>query len=424
MRNEIEKQSRYMTGFDEKLTDWTANARIHIRPDFEDVIWDIRKEMKDDVVVKPISMLEYKKVVFQDIVGDMSDYYHIKTEKEYELGFQPTDEELIHNRFLQGANRGMKITKALSKAMSDIDRDYFSSKLDYFHKLPYENETYTITANPSKMLDLYYEIETCISPYGCNSHGILYYLLSPYIYVVYSDKSACRMLVVADHDRKRVFLGHVYGPNNPMMPVAVAKYFANKGYEFLSNPFIHFDTIEEFYLDGQGSMSNAVVEGLGGKFIGNTEWKVRGSVNLLKRTDWMTFKDDAISGSKNTTYFGEKVITNERIWSNNGVILYTDQFECRCCGEIYETGFQSDYDDMCKDCCDAYVRCDECGEYIDIYTDNFNAEYCLCEACAKEFLNECVECGEQYMYGESENDELCLTCSMKIEEAAKAAEEE
>lgn len=368
--NEIKAKANTM---DIYLTGWLDNVNFNMRKDYVDVVLDIRKDILDDIYIPKVDMLTYKKA----IVHQIQDEY--EGTREYRF----SDEELLENRIQEATEyKDMKITKLLSKQIQK-NRRYSANdqRLDYFHKLPSENKEYFMTGDPSVITRMYIDVDTCISPDGENQAAILQYLLSPYIYIIYSNDYKNRMLVILDKERKMITTSRVYGGYDFMMGLSFAKWCVDNGYSFVDRNYKLIDVDNLQYIDSSDESIGRLVVYLGGDVVNDF---VKPKLNTFNKPEHCTFQGDALTGHYiSDTY--SSVSTIEHIHSSCSSIMDSSIEYCSECGYHVNADEYDTSESMCYGCAENHNYCNNCDEYY--HSSDYDFDIGLCNHCV-ETLNE------------------------------------
>lgn len=368
--NEIKAKANTM---DIYLTDWLDRVNFDMRKDYVDVVLDIRKDILDDIYIPKVDMLTYKKAII----------HQIQDEYEGTRDYRFSDKELLENRIQEASEyKDMKITKLLSKQIQK-NRRYSANdqRLDYFHKLPSENKEYFMTGDPSMMARMYIDVDTCISPDGENQAAILQYLLSPYLYIVYSSDYKNRMLVVLDKERKMITTSRVYGGYDFMMGLSFAQWCIDNEYSFVDRNYKLMDVDSLQYIDSSDESIGRLVSYFGGDVIDDF---VKPKLHPFSKPEHCTFEGDALTGHYMSDSYAS-VSTNERIHSTSSSIMDGSIEHCPECGDHVSVHDYDEYEGMCHDCASNHNYCNNCDEYH--HSNDYDFDIGLCNYCV-EALNE------------------------------------
>jgi hypothetical protein len=367
--NEIKAKAKTM---DIYLTGWLDNVHFNMRKDYVDVVLDIRKNMLDDIYIPKVDMLTYKKA----IVGQIQ--YEYENTREYNF----SDKELLENR-IQDLNeyKDMKITKLLSKQIQK-NRRYPANdqRLDYFHKLPSENKEYFITGDPAILTRMYIDVDTCVSPDGENQAAFLQYLLSPYLYMIYSNDYKNRMLVILDKERKMITTSRVYGGYDFMMGLSFAKWCVDNGYSFVDRNYKIIDTDNLQYIDSSDESIARLIEYFNGDII---DEYVSPKLSVFNKPEHCTFQGDALTAHH--IPIDLPISTMERIHSSHSSIMDSTTEYCDECGCHVGTDEYDSSEGVCYGCAENHNYCDNCDEYH--HSSDYDFDIGLCNYCV-ETLNE------------------------------------
>jgi hypothetical protein len=283
--NKTNLQNEFNENEFNKLLDlWLENATFPIHSNFAQNVFNIRKGMKEKIILKPIDMIEYKKIIIKELIKEYKSEF-----KNITLAF--SDSELKNNRIDFGKNKGQKITKYLSNILRSEYEYRTDQRLDYFHKLKNENNEYYIDNDPIKMLELYSKIGTCVSPNGSNQGNIFMFLLSPYTYIAYDKKLNVRTLLYIDFEKKKVFLHNEYGNYDYMFSIALIDYFVKNDFHFVKE-LDHFFIDKGFvYRDGNFCENLSLIETLNGKVLNQERVN---KTHLLEKPKWYKVNGDLL----------------------------------------------------------------------------------------------------------------------------------
>lgn len=343
---------------------------------------DLRQYCMPRFELQQIPMLEYKNIIVKTLELDYP---------EAISNYSFTPAELLNNRVntdkLAKGEENMKLTKFLAKKIKETGKCYkFEQRLDYFHKIGSSDESYFISGDPIDIVNLYRDIETCISPSGENASSMLQMLVSPFVYIAYSSNHLCRMLLYIDIERKLFATGSVYGKYNKMFELTVLKWFKENGYTMAKNAYDLFSTTHSYYVDNVNGGAITSAKAMNLSLLEKTENITR--VDLFKKPVEIKNKNyDFITGEKATCEIDSTVINDIR--TSGEYILTEDQAYCYECGGIVGSE-HFDYDsDLCYDCSESVLYCDDCGETF--YEEDFVLSADLCISCyeeTEEFINQ------------------------------------
>lgn len=359
---------------------------------------EIRKNMREKVELPPLPILDYKRNTWREL-----NLLH-----NFE-GLDVSDEILLSNRLPSGE----KLTKRISKAIYKDDYRYSTTdpRIDYFNKPRNEKNTYIISADPLDILRLYYEVETCISPWGSNQSTIYRYLYSDQIYIAYSSDERSRLIIFDNPEQKIVFLCLVYGYQDPMLVQTVIQHYIDLGYSFLDTYYFLFDTRNWFYCDGTHARYLNLIRVMGGTIVSGKDIEEENRVAINRVPAHWDKDEDALF--KGRIYDKDNIIYPFFKDSGNHTIYEGQEF-CDNCGEVIDDR-DYDYDyEMCAYCANGqraedYKECEGCGNptfYEELSEDGLcsacqaDVEYFICDACGQrvpdyEFNEEaylCIEC--------------------------------
>lgn len=364
----------------EKLYGWTDRIAFDFNPDFVDIVYEIRSGMHENIQVKPIDLLTYKKAILYDIARDVEGIDEIKI----------TDEELFENRFRNGEHRGRKVTKVLTEKVREKGGYGNDQRLDFFHKLRNENEEYLITADPYEFVNAFLEIQTCYSPGGENQSNVLKYLVSPYVYIALNKKRTARMLIFADFENKVVFFHGVYGIYDYMFPLAIVKYFVDEGFEFCydSTDYFHEEDFMQ-YVDRYETAYEGHINFFDGDYTSSGE-----GVIMWGRPKWATYEGDAfvsyLKDARDTLHYTTVLPIKDSCFGE-WILLPDTQYCSECSRVVDEREYDGDYE-MCEECKGAREWCSNCEDFVD--AEYFNFETGMCQHCTERFMDWCDICEE------------------------------
>lgn len=341
----------------EKFTNYLNQWEVDVpfSEGYEDRISEIKSGMLEKQTIKPIEMLKYQRLILKCIERSESISLPAFTEEELNKNFYICDEYPT----------GIKVTKYVNKIINaryNLGRQ--DSRLDYFNKLRYDDNEYYIDSNPFLFVELYRNIQTCVSPGGENQGNIFRLLASPYIYIAYDKRKKVRTLIFADDKNKRVFLNPVYGEYDLMFIFSIVDHYIKLGYSFIKDIELYFEN-DSIYKDSDELSFSDIVEFMGAQIFSDS---MKVYPHLLDRPSWITFEGDVYTG---------------KIYDNMRLTTYEDfyeMYECyKCGGRFYEDDYDFD-SECCHSCSDVY--CDVCDEYFD--QEHYDWDYDCCRACADE----------------------------------------
>lgn len=338
-----------------------------------DNLLEVRKNMRDRVVLDPLPYLEYKRNLWQELSVD------------YDMGsVEMTDDILENNRLPSGE----KLTKYISKASREINPHITDARIDYFHKVRNEQNQYVISGDPLELLELYagnYAPTTCASPGHENQSMMFRYLFSDQVYIAFTTDLSTRVVIYDNPEHKVAYINSLYGARDPMLIQVIIKYYIGLGYKFLKDYNTFFNTIDWTYIDSSNDQHHGMIKIMGGDFAFNSFIDERILLNRIP-SHWNKTTD---------AMFDKKLIHDSIIWphfiDDGASILHEGERWCSGCGYVVdESDFNTDYD-YCNECAAEYQRqCQSCGEHFyfeDVNNEGFcqnceiNMEYYSCDAC-------------------------------------------
>jgi hypothetical protein len=280
----------------------------------------------------------------------------------------------------------MKITKLLTKKVKEVSNYMSTQFLDYFNKLPFENDEYYISGQPLDILESYIEVDTCVSPGGDNVANMFQFLVSPMVHVAFTRDKSTRMLVFLDQEKKIAAINRVYGKYNLMLEFSILKWLRDKGYSIAQNFIDYFDGSGLYYVENKGTDMRRIL-----KYF---DVPIKSHVNFNERTDiflrpkGLKTIGDLITGSSYVVAgIQEHLTTTSELKSSSGTLL--DHYEEICGG---------------------------CGDIVS--SDYYNYDHSLCDYCYQDAdIHYCQECGGDYCYEDYDFDEImCYNCSSERKE--------
>jgi hypothetical protein len=348
-----------------------------IREDFFESVMELAEYKIDKTYVPAIPMIDYKRA----IVGMVNDIV-----KERQVNYYFTDEELLENRIINDlSNKDMKITKLLTKKVKEVSNYMSTQFLDYFNKLPIENDEYYISGNPIDILESYIEVDTCVSPGGDNIANIFQFLVSPMVHVAFTKDKSSRMLVFVDQEKKIAATNRVYGKYNLMLEFSVLKWLGRNGYSVAEKFNDYFSSDGLYYSESRGSDMRLLLEHFDIPMESPVNFSER--VDMFVRPKGLKTVGDLITGSS-YSYASDDVVehltTTSDLRSASGMLLFSDEEFCRECGDVISNDYYNYDFEMCSYCYeDAEINyCEECGN--DYSYDNFDLDENMCNHCLWE----------------------------------------
>lgn len=352
------------------------NHRDMIREDFFNAVEAVAEYKLAKTSITELSMITYKRVILEMI--------RQRYEKDTEIG-DFSDEELLENRVKSIPElKDMKITKFLSNKIKSVSQYASTQELDFFHKLPTDNNEYFVSGDPLDILNAYKEVSTCVSPGGDNIANIFQFLAAPMIHIAFDKNIDTRMLVFIDEKNKVFATNLVYGKFNLMLEISVIKHFIDKGYNYSLHNTDYFSGAGLCYSESNRAFPEKVVTLLRGSMQPKLEYFDR--TNLFQRPEGFDYKGDVITGSSYTS----DLTHDDEIRSGSGMLMYDHEAYCGSCGYITDSD-EYDYDmDMCYSCRsdEPHEYCNDCCEYR--YEHEMDYDNGICNFC-QERLDEQAE---------------------------------
>ena len=347
--------------------------RDMIREDFFNAVEAVAKHKLPKTSVAELSMITYKRVILETI--------RQRYEKDTEIG-DFSDEELLENRVKSIPElKDMKITKFLTNKIKSVSQYASTQELDFFHKLPTDNNEYFVSGDPLDILNAYKKVSTCVSPGGDNIANIFQFLAAPMIHIAFDKDINTRMLVYIDKKNKVFATNLVYGKFNLMLEISVIKHFIDKGYNYSLHNTDYFSGAGLCYSESNRAFPEKVLTLLRGSMQPKLEYFDRTS--LFEKPEGFDYEGDIITGSRWTT----ELTHDDDIRSGSGMLMYDHEAYCGSCGYVID-GDEYDYDiEMCYDCRsnEPHEYCNECSEYR--YEHEMDYDEGICVYC-KERLEE------------------------------------
>jgi hypothetical protein len=360
--------------FEEMIDRYTR--RDLVREDFFEVTHELAEYKLPRTQMESVPMLDYKKVIVNSIEK--------KNQKENFYNF--TDEELVENRIKNNKELlNMKITKILVKDLKDATRFSSTQIVDYFHKLPNENETYYISGEPNDLLKAYTEVSTCISPDGDNIADMFQFLVSPVIHIAFTGDFKSRVMVFLDKQTRTASIGKVYGKYNLMLEMSVMKWLIDNHYSLSKEPSTHFSVYQLFYYDHPYSDLVGAFEFMGGVIADELD-PVSSKIQIFEKPDGKeeNYKTDLITGGLNNT----TSTTIIELRSSRGMLIEEDEEVCSNCGYVVDSDYYNYDYEMCENCYEEepHCYCESCDE--NYHEENFDFEENSCIECAQMIIEE------------------------------------
>ena len=394
----------------ELMEDWLYDSQVFIPDSFYETVVNLRNVMDTRIELPSLTDKEFQKELLHQL---KTDYDHI------DIFYDFTDEELSSNRVLTSHKKndelikGMKITKYLSKKTT---RD---QRLDQFSKRR-KIKKYYLTSDWHDILTAYNMVETCYSPMGENSYTIFYLLLSKFVYLVHDEDYNARMLVlIDDYDGDRNFyMANVYGQFDSEMPVVVAKYMTELGFNHIVYPDTYFDlSILGEYIDFSENTWGHISY-IDNDLLEDLEYYVS---FVEQHYDYKIEKDCLNRFNPAIGHY-----TDFQLYTDGeGVIIDTMMEYCDYCAD-YVNSEDYDYEnEVCIHCRhELFGYCEECMEFYLKETNEPN-HMGWCNSCLIDYAYKCEICGEYYEEKDIlEGTNVCHICAAEHDIVPKEENEE
>ncbi len=359
----------------EKFDDliYRFGPRDILREDFFDAVMELSEYKIAKTYMPAIPMIEYKRAIVEMVNTVI---------QEKQKAFYFTDEELTENRIINDpANKNMKITKLLTKKIKEVSNYYNTQFLDYFHKLPSEDDEYYISGQPLDILESYIKVDTCVSPDGDNVANMFQFLVSPVVHVAFTRDKSSRALVFIDQENKVAAINRVYGKYNLMLEYALLNWLGRKGYKIAENFNEYFSGHGLYYTENRSADIKRLLGYFNIPLQEPTNFSER--VGLFLRPSGLKTKGDLITGGNFYDYESNYTTVSD-LRSSGGTVLHSDEEFCSGCGDVVLNDYYNFDYDLCEYCYqDAEVHyCEECGN--DYSYENYDLDENMCNHCLWE----------------------------------------